>query len=306
MTTFLLKIHCRHDLGGANPLPKKASEWEGARIAFRRPTHLTGGHSEEVTDGDTVMVWTHQGKQHGGGYGLTAKGIARNVGMVDRETRFATLTDVILLKPHYGLRGWEKGMSAGSAVGDRILENFHRNTYLLTAEQLSEFMAVVDRHAHYVNSHNVSLARTDEELAVDENRDEIKAEFERRYSRQELRPEQARFRAELLKRYGGRCAVSGCNLEATLQAAHVIPFSKNVALRNAALNGLLLRADIHSLFDRALLSIHPESCRVVLSRKIAQRDYVIFAHRVVDPAPAQPYLRAQFSFFESKEQESAE
>lgn len=105
-----------------------------------------------------------------------------------------------------------------------------------------------------------------------------------------------------MSRYNGRCAVTNCNVEATLQAAHIIPFSESIALRNEPSNGLLLRADIHSLFDKALLSIDPESYRVVLSAKLRNTSYGSLNGKIVEPAPAKPYLEAQFRFYKKKQE----
>lgn len=61
------------------------------------------------------------------------------------------------------------------------------------------------------------------------------------------------FKLNLLYAYSGKCAVSGCNIEEVLEAAHIRPFSQ--AQDHAISNGLLLRKDIHALFDRGLLII---------------------------------------------------
>lgn len=63
---------------------------------------------------------------------------------------------------------------------------------------------------------------------------------------------QAEFRASILAAYG-RCAVTGCQVEAVLQAAHIIPYVD--ARSNLISNGLCLRADIHCLYDRNLIRI---------------------------------------------------
>lgn len=62
---------------------------------------------------------------------------------------------------------------------------------------------------------------------------------------------QAVFRAELMIAYKGACAVTGTAVAEVLQAAHIEPY--NGAPTNHVTNGLLLRADIHDLFDRGLL-----------------------------------------------------
>lgn len=58
---------------------------------------------------------------------------------------------------------------------------------------------------------------------------------------------QGRFRASLINAYGGRCAISDCDALDALEAGHVAPYSESV--NNAISNGLLLRADLHNLFD---------------------------------------------------------
>ena len=70
------------------------------------------------------------------------------------------------------------------------------------------------------------------------------------------RPDQARFRAELISIYGPRCAVSGCEVEAVLDACHILSHADGGTA--AASNGLLLRRDLHSLFDLGLIAVDPE------------------------------------------------
>jgi hypothetical protein len=68
-----------------------------------------------------------------------------------------------------------------------------------------------------------------------------------------LRPEQAKFREKLMIVYGRKCVITGCKIPEILQAAHIVPYAKNP--KNHIINGLLLRSDIHALFDRGLLEI---------------------------------------------------
>lgn len=64
---------------------------------------------------------------------------------------------------------------------------------------------------------------------------------------------QGAFRANLLEAYGQCCAITGCNAVAVLEAAHILPYRGEHTHR--ADNGLLLRSDIHTLFDLGLLWI---------------------------------------------------
>ena len=66
-----------------------------------------------------------------------------------------------------------------------------------------------------------------------------------------IRPEQERFRKDLLKAYRGRCAVTGCDIEQLLDAAHLRPWQ----VYNQVSDGILLRSDIHRLLGAGLLTI---------------------------------------------------
>jgi predicted restriction endonuclease len=64
------------------------------------------------------------------------------------------------------------------------------------------------------------------------------------------------FRDDLIRTYGGRCFVTGCTELAALEAAHIRAVRKKG--RHSVRNGMLLRADIHNLFDRGLFVIDKE------------------------------------------------
>lgn len=81
-----------------------------------------------------------------------------------------------------------------------------------------------------------------------------------------LRRGQRRFRKRLLAAYDGRCCVTETASEDVLEAAHIEPYA--ASRTNSLKNGLLLRSDIHVLFDLFLLSINPETRTVYCSRSI--------------------------------------
>lgn len=82
---------------------------------------------------------------------------------------------------------------------------------------------------------------------------------------------QTKFRKRLLEAYNGRCAITDCDAEAALEAAHISPYRGEYT--NHASNGLLLRADIHTLFDLYLLSIDPETKKVLVAPSLAKTYY---------------------------------
>lgn len=74
-----------------------------------------------------------------------------------------------------------------------------------------------------------------------------------------------RFRQALMRRYGSACMVTGCTLLDLLEAAHIAPYRGDED--NHTDNGLLLRADIHTLFDLNLLAIDPVSLKIRIAPK---------------------------------------
>jgi hypothetical protein len=79
---------------------------------------------------------------------------------------------------------------------------------------------------------------------------------ERAWQKVTQRSGQSRFRTMLLDAYDNRCAVTRLNEPVVLEAAHIEPYSG--AASNVAQNGLILKSDIHKLFDRGLLVIQPD------------------------------------------------
>ena len=80
------------------------------------------------------------------------------------------------------------------------------------------------------------------------------------------RPGQNEFRDTLINLYGCKCLISGCDIEEALEAAHIIPF--NGLHSHHLANGLLLRVDLHRLFDNHLLTIHPGTRKVLIDPKL--------------------------------------
>lgn len=86
-----------------------------------------------------------------------------------------------------------------------------------------------------------------------------------------LRRGQPAFRNALLTAYDGRCAFSRCDVAEALEAAHIAPFRGEHT--HHVTNGLLLRADLHTLFDRRLLAVDPESWKILTSPSLGGTHY---------------------------------
>jgi hypothetical protein len=97
---------------------------------------------------------------------------------------------------------------------------------------------------------------------------------------------QPEFRSRLIAAYGGRCAVTGCDAVAAVEAAHIDPYSGPASQHVA--NGLLLRADLHTLFDLDLIGIDPDTLTVALAPAVRDTAYAdlhgVSLRRPADPA----------------------
>ncbi|MER5862491.1 HNH endonuclease signature motif containing protein [Kitasatospora sp. NPDC002040] len=75
------------------------------------------------------------------------------------------------------------------------------------------------------------------------------------------RPDQARFKLEVFKRYGAVCPLSGLAVYAMLEAAHLRPDAANGS--SDPRNGIVLNAALHRALDAHLFAIHPETLEVM-------------------------------------------
>lgn len=87
---------------------------------------------------------------------------------------------------------------------------------------------------------------------------------------------QGLFRILITDFYNRRCAVTGERTLPVLDAAHIKPYS--IAQKHEVWNGLLMRSDLHRLFDDGYMSVNPATRRVVVSKRIKEeyengRDY---------------------------------
>src|SRR5215470_17899655 len=116
---------------------------------------------------------------------------------------------------------------------------------------------------------------------------EAPPETSRYGSPQIVRPRlgQGAFRIVVTDTYERRCAVTGERTLPVLEAAHIKPYADGGA--HDITNGLLLRSDLHTLFDRGYLTVNP-NCRLEVSRRLREeyengRDYYALSGRELRP-----------------------
>ncbi|MDW5323929.1 HNH endonuclease [Plantactinospora sp. KLBMP9567] len=76
---------------------------------------------------------------------------------------------------------------------------------------------------------------------------------------------QQSFKAVVLGAYNRRCAITGDKIRPVLQAAHIRPLTEGGEHRLD--NGLLLRSDVHTLYDQGYLGVDPKH-RLLVSRRL--------------------------------------
>jgi len=141
-------------------------------------------------------------------------------------------------------------------------------------------------------------AEVDEELAAESGAFDDDYDARRRVYREIVaRQGQAGFRTALLEAYGGRCAITGFDAAPALEGAHLCPYRGPES--NVVTNGLLLRSDIHTLFDLRLLAVDPVTRTIVLSKLLAGTQYEALSSSQL-AEPVQAWHRPEPTALESK------
>ncbi|MEU2073974.1 HNH endonuclease [Streptomyces sp. NPDC013489] len=80
------------------------------------------------------------------------------------------------------------------------------------------------------------------------------------------------FRKELLRQHGERCAITGNTPAAALEAAHLYSYAESGEHHEHG--GLLLRRDLHRLFDLGYVAVDPETGKLDISKAV--REYPLY------------------------------
>jgi hypothetical protein len=101
---------------------------------------------------------------------------------------------------------------------------------------------------------------------------------------------QQAFRDSLRVRYGDHCLISDCALIDVVEAAHIKPYRGEAD--NHPANGLLLRADLHTLFDLDLFGIVPATLIVRVHPDAKKAGYGEFDGLKLKCSSSQPSTEA--------------
>lgn len=160
-------------------------------------------------------------------------------------THFKKLTDVTMMQliaetPRYNIQLSIQEVNIGWANG--LLDPLYSVTPSLDAEEADNGTPT---------------------LSEDDSRKIIERQIKQRRG-------QKKFRDQLLKSKPS-CAVTGCKLIDILEAAHINPYRNDS--HNDISNGLLLRSDIHTLFDLGFFAINPTTYQIKLSKNALNNGY---------------------------------
>jgi hypothetical protein len=196
------------------------------------------GHMAETVDYANFIVWFREGR-------ITLDGWPDCVPDAN-DRRIAR--EYLLFLSHYGYTAIERG-------DDVRNETFAYNDAI--DAEIGSLLEEPDE-THRVGSAVVSPALAD-----------VATEIERkRVGAQRSRPNQARFRKDVLMAFG-RCVITNVVMPEVLEAAHIKPRKYNG--EDTVANGLAMRMDIHLLFDAGHLRIS-DAGNVELSPR-ARMDY---------------------------------
>ncbi len=119
--------------------------------------------------------------------------------------------------------------------------------YLIKKENISKRM-----YEQYYYNFNIDAEIQEILSAKVSIPNDVASDAERKLVRSQNRPNQARFRKEVLSAYG-RCVITNVDMPEVLEAAHIIPIKYHG--EDTIANGFPMRMDIHYLFDAGHLRI---------------------------------------------------
>lgn len=311
MSFLLLKLNGILHAPAGISRPSAPADWEGGEFLLpARPIRPIGGADGvfEPQRGDVALIWCHEEEEHGAGLGLTATGRIVDVGsgVIHRPDRSEPedalairISQIELFDPPLGLVQLPKPV--GNAVLDWLHIHRRHHAWHLSTEQYRDlFNFVQQRQASQreaIAARNSTDTLTAAAQAVSRNRDALRNALDEAreiaYGLRPVRPNQSAFRRRLMALYRGRCVLTRVRVGPALEAAHVFPWTGDPVLDEPD-NGLILRRDLHALFDAGLFAIHPVSRRINMAAELHETIYGQYDGRLVEHHVAPEYITARW------------
>ncbi len=304
MMQFLLKVSGISDCPNGIVRPATSDDWEGGEVITPKagPALARKGPHQaapDIQEGDQVWIWTYEDKEYGDGLGLTATATAG--GQREAGEFFALrIHNVELLPQPVGFRKNAPNKCVfknDTRLLSYLRANRHHGAYLIEEDDFEDFQrAIEDATRGLPEEVRHSYAEGWEKEVLTYKDGLLEGLRIRRTTTQKQRPGQGQFRDALIKRYKGRCAISRCSVPEALEAAHVMPHTGDPKWDHPD-NGMLLRRDLHALFDAMFWSIDPKSNRLRVSERLKTTSYGKLDGREIDHSVAPALLEVHFRQF---------
>lgn len=252
------------ELFGEPGVRPTAESWAGRNAALPE-LHKENSYADEMlTKGFRGIVWLHEQEKDGErGRGLTA---VVEFGPMQSDRR-ARMLDAVFFEHPVGKELLEAHKGDGTFIAS-IGASRHSRIWPISDSDVDSLLSAVREKAHKIAQYENQNPDPHEPLNLE------KIEDATALRQVVLRRDQSAFRQALLSKRPNRCAITGTSELSVLEAAHIIPYAERFADRDKPENGLLLRSDIHKLFDAHLISINPETKAIEVSDSIKSSDYL--------------------------------
>jgi hypothetical protein len=278
------------DLFNERGIRLSSESWVG-RDAHLPELHKDNSYADEIlTRGFKTLVWLHEQEKDGEhGRGLTA---VVEFGPMQPD-RHAQVLDVIFFERPVGKELLEAHKDDGTFIS-RIDASRHSRIWPISSSDVDSLLSAVREKSHKIAEYENLNPDPHEplNLAKIEDTTALRQVVLRRY--------QSAFRQALLRKRSNSCAITGTSELSVLEAAHIIPYAERFADRDKPENGLLLRSDIHKLFDMHLISINPQTKKVEVSDRIGSPDYLGLRGRTVLDEVSPKSLSFHFENFQKQ------
>ena len=301
MTGYLLKTNATACPNGS-ARPSVASDWEvglfSAPKIASKPSTSSDGKAGPVPDaGSRIFIWVNEDS---GGRGLTASATIDRVEDHGKQYCFG-LKDIRLLTQPFGM-GIAYSLRPGSVLIREMKAYRPQRIWALSDLEIASLDDLVDLRDGFLVEKSVdngwSAAVASEAANIDLASETSKREL--RWGR----PDQQAFRDAAILRHDGKCVFTGCGVKEAIHAAHVVPHTGHPQFERPD-NSLILRMDIHGLFDADLISIDPATSVAVVSAKLAKTSYIKLAGKPVDHKLSPVSLQHHFDRFRAAQREQS-
>lgn len=121
---------------------------------------------------------------------------------------------------------------------------------------------IIDAFAE--GGHHIETHQTEDEKILDDPEKYVN-------TKRKERKNQAKFRENLLNSYNGKCTILNEGPLDVLDACHIEEHKESG--NNQLSNGLIMRSDLHRLFDKRLLNINPDSFEIEIDSSLSNTRY---------------------------------